>query len=219
MTMGEDKSFAGVSECEIIGIAGNIGAGKSVVSRILRCNGYTVYDCDREASMLMIADDFLRMRLTDILGETCYLPDGSLNKGYVAEKIFSSPEHREKVNSVVHEAVRNDILRQAESRSKGKLFVESAIMATSGLDRLCSAIWVVDAPENLRLRRVMLRNGMQEIEVRKRMETQKGELALLPKEKVVAVNNDDTSMLLSEVINLVDPYVESQSFEITCMPS
>lgn len=217
--MGKDEALVGDSGCEIIGIAGNIGAGKSVVSRVLRCNGYTVYDCDREASVLMIADDLLRMRLKDILGEICYLPDGSLNKAYVAEKIFSSPEHREKVNSVVHEAVRNDIMRRAARRGKGKLFVESAIMATSGLDRLCSAIWVVDAPEDVRLRRVILRNGMQEADVRKRMETQRGELALLPKDKMVVVHNDDTSEVLSEVIHLVDPHVESLSFEITCMPS
>lgn len=219
MTMGKDDALGGVSGCEIIGIAGNIGAGKSVVSRILRCNGYTVYDCDREASVLMIADELLRMRLTDILGEMCYQPDGSLNKAYVAEKIFSSSEHREKVNSVVHEAVRNDILSQAARKGKGKLFVESAIMATSGLDRLCSAIWVVDAPEDVRLRRVMLRNGMTEEDVRARMETQRGELALLPEDKVVVVHNDDSSKVLNEVIHLVDPNVESQSFEITCMLS
>ncbi len=206
-----------VSGCEIIGIAGNIGAGKSVVSRILRCNGYTVYDCDREASVLMVADEMARLRLMDILGETCYLSDGSLNKPYVSEKIFSSEEDRENVNRVVHEAVRNDIARIARNRS-GKMFVESAIMATSGLDKLCSRIWVVDAPEDVRLRRVIKRNGMTETEVRKRMESQRGELSLLPKEKMVMVVNDDTSAMLGKVIHLAGADEESQSFEIKCMP-
>lgn len=215
--MEMDKSRVSSSGCEIIGIAGNIGAGKSVVSRILRCNGFTVYDCDREASLLMVMDLSLRRKLSEILGEECYLSDGRLNKAYVSEKIFSETGYRERVNGVVHEAVREDFLRIAALTS-GKVFVESAIMTTSGLDKLCDRIWIVDAPEDVRLRRVMSRNGMSEGEVRNRMESQQGELSLLPVDKVEIVRNDDVSGVLGRVLGLVWPEMESEKFEITMRP-
>lgn len=196
----------------IIGIAGNIGAGKSVVSRILRCNGFIVYDCDREASLLMNNDEALRLSLEKILGKDCYLPDGSLNKTYVSSKIFCDDALRCSVNEVVHEAVRNDFMKMA-THAGNELFVESAVMSTSGLCDICDGIWLVAASEETRLRRVMLRNNMPEQEVRKRMDSQAGEIAALPSEKVVVIENDQGSEVLRRVLQLALPLAEPEYFE------
>lgn len=199
--------------CEIIGIAGNIGAGKSVVSRILRCNGFIVYDCDKEASDIMNYDEKLRLHLIEILGQECYTDKGNVNKRYVSSQIFNDEEIRNKVNAVVHEAVRNDFMRIA-SKNNEKVFVESAIMASSGLDKLCRQIWVVEASETTRLKRVMLRNNLSEKEVMSRMETQRGELSKLPEDKVVIIENDDNSIMLRQVLKLAFGKVEAMCFEI-----
>lgn len=201
------------SVCEIIGIAGNIGAGKSIVSRILRCNGFFVYDCDREAASLMNGSEDLQAKLIEILGYSCYQDDGSLDKRYVSSKIFNDDILRSRVNSVVHEAVRNHFMTKAGERC-GKVFVESAIMSTSGLDKMCAEIWFVDASEEIRLRRVMLRNSLSEKEVMERMETQRMELSRLPSEKVVIIENDDDSRLLERVLRLAFNNPESIDFEI-----
>ena len=207
-----DKDYRSDS-FEIIGIAGNIGAGKSVVSRILRCNGFAVYDCDREASILMNEDAELRKLLTEILGEECYLNDGRLNKKHVADMIFTYEKMRMKVNSAVHSAVKKDFLKMAVAHA-GKVFVESAIMAESGLDMLCNKVWVVDASEQTRLGRVMVRSNLSEKEVLDRMESQKHELSRLPSEKVVVIPNENDSPLLERVLSLAFGNVESISCEI-----
>lgn len=199
--------------CEIIGIAGNIGAGKSIVSRILRCNGFFVYDCDSEASLLMNGYGALRAKLIEILGDSCYNDDGSLDKHYVSSKIFGDDAVRGRVNSVVHEAVRGHFLSKAMER-EGKVFVESAVMSTSGLDKICREIWFVDASEETRLRRVMRRNRLSEKEVRGRMETQRMELSRLPSDKVVIIENDDDSLLLERVLRLALNDIEPINFEI-----
>lgn len=203
--------------CEIIGIAGNIGAGKSIVSRILRCNGFHVYDCDMEASSLMNHDYSLRTSLKEILGEECYQADGSLDKAYVSSKIFCDEYIRGRVNKVVHEAVRNDFRRLANEKG-GKIFVESAVMVTSGLSEICDSIWLVNASVETRLRRVMLRNNMSEQEVRGRMAAQSGELSGLPREKVVVIENDEGSEVLGRVLQLALPFAESECFEFSLQP-
>ena len=197
---------------EIIGIAGSIGAGKSVVSRILRCNGCHVYDCDREASSLMSKDSELRQQLKNILGERCYIREGTLDKRYVSSRIFCDSKVRDEVNRVVHKAVKNDFMRYISTKS-GKVYVESAIMSTSGLDQLCDKIFIVDAPADIRMKRVMARNNLPEEEVRRRMKTQNNELASVDMKKVVVIENDDNSRVLEKVIHLAFPETDSISYE------
>lgn len=211
--MTSEERYDDCTFSNLIGIAGNIGSGKSVVSRILRCNGFFVYDCDMEASLLMNRDDYLRKSLISILGKDCYLSDGTLNKFFVSTKIFNDKNLRNRVNHLVHNAVKNDLINIA-TKVTGKIFVESAIMATSGLGRLCGKIWVVDAPEDIRVRRIMIRNHLSVAEIRKRMNAQKDELLKLPDDKIVKIENDDTSNLLKQILTLALSDVEFSEFEI-----
>ena len=96
---------------EIIGITGGIGSGKSVVSRILRCCGFTVYDCDSEAKKLMTCNYMVKDCLINLFGDSVYHPSGELNKTLIADKLFSDNDIRVQVNAIVHRAVRNDIPR------------------------------------------------------------------------------------------------------------
>ena len=72
-----------------IGLTGNIGSGKSIVSAILRSIGIPVYDCDTEAKRLMQEDSETRDSIIAKFGNDCY-PDGkNLNRQHLAEKIFN----------------------------------------------------------------------------------------------------------------------------------
>ena len=124
-----------MESCEkcIIGITGGIGAGKSVVSRILRLKGYWVYDCDLEAKILMDQDMDVRNALKELFSESIYLEDGTLDRKLMADKIFSDENIRNYVNRIVHSAVKSDFISRA-GRNGSPVFVESAILHTSGLD-------------------------------------------------------------------------------------
>ncbi|MDE6008006.1 MAG: dephospho-CoA kinase, partial [Muribaculaceae bacterium] len=135
-----------------IGITGGIGAGKSIVSRLLRLKGFTVYDCDSAARSLMEQDPEVRDALTKLLGQDAFRAN-HLNRLFVAERIFGDKDLRERVNKVVHKAVREDFLRMTE-REKGTVFIESAIPVTGGLMPLMDEIWVVEADEATRIERV-----------------------------------------------------------------
>lgn len=182
----------------IIGLTGGIGAGKSVVSRILRLKGYPVYDCDSEAKRIMAESSQIMNRLCDKFGNGCLNTDGTLNRKYLSERVFGNSGDLAWLNLLVHSEVRKDFCRWAEGK-KGLCFVESAILNTSHLDDLCSEIWLVDAPEDIRFERAMHRGGVNRENLRKRMEVQKKEFEGIDDGKVRIIYNFGEYSLLDQI--------------------
>lgn len=156
-----------------VGITGGIGSGKSVVARILRVMGYPVYDCDRSAARLMCSDAQVVSRLTTLLGEDTYLPDGSLNKPKLSAILFSDGAVRDAVNAIVHPAVIGDFLAWCGSYpSDSLLFVESAILVESGLLASVDTSIMVTAAPDVRLARIISRDRISRRQALARMGSQ-----------------------------------------------
>ena len=198
-----------------IGITGGIGAGKSIISRILRCNGFEVYDCDSKAKQLMQTDNTLKEKLKSLFGDDIYNPPNCLNKKYLAKIIFTDESARAKVNSIVHEVVRNDIRIEREKAGK-VFFIESAILASSGLDSFCDSVWMVEAPESLRIERTQKRDNISQEDIINRIQSQQYEMALLNHDKIIILDNDDCHPLLSEVLALTNKNNNNQTYTLSC---
>ena len=110
-----------------LAITGNMGSGKSVVSRMLEIMGIPVYDCDSRAKALMQHDALLVKALKRMFGEECYNSDGSLNRPWLAAQIFTDKENVARVNALVHPRVKEDFLLWAESAGSDIVAVESAV--------------------------------------------------------------------------------------------
>ncbi len=203
MELRSEKFFE--PEENLIGLTGGIGAGKSVVARILRSKGFEVYDCDLRAKELMQTSEAIRSKLISRFGEDCFLPDGSIHKKYLANRIFTSPTDRMMMNFIVHRAVREDLLKRARSGETkyGILFVESAILKTSMLDRCCSQIWIVTASEEARFERAMLRGGIDAQNLRARIHSQRNELENLYCDEIREIDNSEQQSLLKQVDELL----------------
>ena len=94
-----------MGNCIKLAITGGIGSGKSVASHIMDVMGVPVYDCDRRAKELMVTDAVIIKGLTRMFGSECYNEDGSLNKNYVASRIFTDDDNIKRVNALVHPVV------------------------------------------------------------------------------------------------------------------
>lgn len=145
------------------GITGGIGSGKSYVCRLLKEQGISVYDCDSHAKRLMVESAKLRQRLTKLIGPETYVRSKapgsrkvvySLNKAVIARFLMSSPENAHALEDIVHPAVIDDFL------DSGIEWVESAILFESGLNIFVDRVVVVAAPEEVRIARVMERDGI-----------------------------------------------------------
>lgn len=185
-----------------IGITGGIGSGKSVVSRILRCNGFYVYDCDTEAKRLMIENLEVKNALIDNFGNQIYTSEGNLNRQYLSTLIFENENMRGIVNGIVHKAVRDDIKRKRELIN-GFLFIESAIINTGGLDKYCNRIWLVESDHQERISRLKQRDGLSHEEVLSRIKSQEREFENIPSEKLISIKNDSENSIILKIIGLL----------------
>ena len=145
-----------------IGLAGGIGSGKSYVAARLLLRGIKVYDCDSAAKRLMRTSTQLREQLTALIGADCYESDGDdgdngpgrLNKAAVSRFLLASPTNQQAINAIVHPAV------FADFEESGLQWLESGIMFESGANRHVDRVIVVTAPKEVRLQRIMQRDGI-----------------------------------------------------------
>lgn len=141
----------------LVGLTGGIGSGKSTIARELRARGYAVYDTDTEAKRLIVSNPLVRSQVEYLLGSDVFDGDTYLTR-LVAKQIFHHPDLRLRLNAIVHPAVAFHLRRWAQEQGEHPCFVESAILFESGLDALCDRIVIVDAPEEIRIRRVLMRD-------------------------------------------------------------
>ena len=129
-----------------IGITGGIGSGKSYVCKLLAQRGIDVYDCDAAAKRLIRTSPRLRQQLKTLIG--------SLYKADISRFLLASEENQQAVNAIVHPTVFQDF---EESNMQ---WMESAILFESGADKLVDRVIVVTAPEEVRIQRIMQRDGI-----------------------------------------------------------
>ena len=191
--------------CRLIGLAGGIGSGKSVISRILRQKGCQVYDCDTRARYLMENSQIIKSRIRDEISAD--VTDGSLpiNRRRLAEIVFHDKKMLKCLNAIVHGVVRDDVRRTVESTLEKILFVEAAVMAQSGLADICDEIWIVEAPVQQRIERVMARDAINRDAVDARIKSQEEEAELLSSygAKLKVVRNDSIHSLLLQLDELL----------------
>lgn len=179
----------------IVVVAGGIGSGKSVVSRILRTMGYDVYDCDTEAKSIMDNDCRIKQRIRDDIDSRAVCA-GRIDRRLLADIVFSDKDKLEMLNHIVHQAVRDDICAWAGRHTDKVVFVETAIPKESGIDRMADAVWWVDAPVETRISRVMLRNDVTREAVLKRMASQQSRSDdILAEGGYMIINDGDTPVL------------------------
>ena len=128
------------------GIAGGIGSGKSYVCKRLAMRGIEVYDCDAAAKRLMRTSPTLQADIKALVG--------SLEKAAISRFLLASEANQQAINDIIHPAVFRDF------EESGMEWMESAIMYESGIYRLVDRVVVVTAPEEVRIRRIMQRDGI-----------------------------------------------------------
>ncbi|MDE6498466.1 MAG: dephospho-CoA kinase [Muribaculaceae bacterium] len=189
---------------EVIAVVGGIGAGKSVVCSILRAMGYSVYDSDTRARQLMDGSDEIKRFLIENIHVQAVSKDGVIDRRRVAEVVFVDEDKRLMLNKAVHGAVLDDFAAWCDAHAdETTLFVECAILCESGLSKYVDRVWIVDAPREIRIRRVCRRNGLAESQVADRITAQQQEekaVRRMPHEVIV---NDGSEPLLPAIEKLL----------------
>ncbi|MBV6404892.1 MAG: dephospho-CoA kinase [Flavobacteriales bacterium] len=172
-----------------IGITGGIGSGKSTVGRMFQVLDVPVFEADAEGKRILADDPDVRAAVTAAFGADAY-PQGRLDRHHLAGIIFADPVAREKLNAIVHPAVRTAFGRWAADQEAPYVLMASALLVGSGGARALDGLVLVTAPETLRLQRVMARDDADEHAVRARMAAQLQEEEMRAAADHVIVNDD-----------------------------
>lgn len=185
-----------------IGITGGIGSGKSTVCRIFKILGIPIYSADDQAKWLMANEPSLKSQISEAFGKDSYLPDGSVDRTYLAEMVFSDPEKVKKINALVHPAVGRDFESWAKKQTAPYVLKEAALLFESGSARDLDKVITVSSPLKIRLARVLMRDPHRdEAQVNRIIDQQ------LPDEKKnemadFVIKNTDTKLLIPQVLQI-----------------
>lgn len=161
-----------------IGITGGMGSGKSTVTDYLLEKGYHVLDADKIAREIVDPESGRGTlnALQEAFGPEIIREDGSLDRKALSALAFSDPNRKARMESIMHGEIIRILLERAamiqEEEPDIPVFIDAPLLFEAGVDRYVSETWVVDAEEEIRIRRVMKRDGVSREEVERRISMQ-----------------------------------------------
>ena len=183
-----------------IGITGGIGSGKSYVCQRLARYGIEVYDCDAAAKRLIRTSPTLQQQIVQLVG--------SLDKAAMSRFLLASKAHQQAMNDIIHPAVFRDF------EQSGMQWMESAILFESGIRRLVDCAVVVTAPDEVRIERVMQRDGISRKKVLQWMQRQWPQDAVRRRADYEIVN-DGTADIDAQIQQLLGKLNREESIKET----
>ncbi|SMC58624.1 dephospho-CoA kinase [Pedobacter nyackensis] len=186
-----------------IGITGGIGSGKTTVCKVFETLGIPVFYADTVAKQIMITDEILVKGVKDAFGKESYTNNGALNNKHIAAIVFNDANKLAKLNELVHPAVFRAFDNWVKDIPASVPFIlkEAALLFESGSYRMCDKNILVIAPEEIRLQRVIQRDGVTAEQVKARMDKQMSD-----EEKIkladYTIYNNETDSLIIQVIRL-----------------
>ncbi|MDD5922900.1 MAG: dephospho-CoA kinase [Eubacteriales bacterium] len=201
----------------VIGITGGIGSGKSTLSEYYKEKGYPVLDVDEISRAVTRAGGASIPSIRKAFGGSMILPDGSLDRKKMADLVFSDDEARKKLeNIVVGEATRQIVDAIERYRASGKydiIFLDAPTLFENGGDRLTDQVWLVTADAEIRIARVMARDGSSREQVLARMRKQLPEEEKIRRADQVLYNNEGREEFLRKAEELIKNVFETTGRE------
>lgn len=185
-----------------IGLTGPTGAGKSTVAGLFASFGLPVLDADRIYRELLIPPSDCLSELVRHFGREILAADGTLNRRALGRVVFSDPAELEILNGISHRYVMNDVRRRLRGfRTDGcpAAVFDAPQLFEAGADALCNIIVSVLASPEVRLGRIMARDGISEEAARERMAAQKPDAFFRSHSDYIIENNGGTESLTASV--------------------
>jgi dephospho-CoA kinase len=184
-----------------IGITGGIGAGKSIVSKIIESMGFPVFNSDDEAKKIINSHPAVKAELIALFGNSIYSND-ELNRPKLAKLIFNDPSLREKVNEIIHPRVRLEFDRFVSGSSSQLIFNEAAILFETGAYKQFDDTVLITSPIELRIERLIARDNSSREEIEARMKAQWSDDQKQQLADYVIIN-DEVNPLLSQIEKVI----------------
>lgn len=156
----------------VIGLTGPTGSGKTTALAALERRGFQVVDCDALYYRVLERDQSLRRGIREAFGDV-FLPDGQLDRRALGDIVFGDPAALERLNALIYPAMSAAVGQIMENCTKKGLVIDAINLIESGLGDLCDWTVALTAAPDVRMRRIMARDGISEERARARIAAQK----------------------------------------------
>lgn len=156
----------------VIGLTGPTGSGKTTALKSLKKRGFEIIDCDRLYDSLLETDEALRASLTAAFGEI-FLPGGKLDRPKLAKKVFGNKAELDRLNAIVFPVIYAAVEAIIAKNTQKGIAIDAINLLECKLGQLCDMTLAITADPEIRLKRIMARDGIGEEQARARIAAQK----------------------------------------------
>jgi len=182
---------------KIIGLTGGIGSGKSRIAKAFSSLGVPCYIADMEAKKIMVENVDVKKKIIALFGEMAY-NNKKLNRGYIGNIVFKNSDMLTALNGIVHPAVAEHFAHWLSLQIFPYVIKEVAILFETGGHTQVNKTLLITAPKQLRIQRVMQRDGCTKEGVITRMANQWEDEQRIPLADYV-LNNVDWNISLQQI--------------------
>ena len=200
----------------LIGLTGGIGSGKTTVAHVFETLGIPVYYADTEAKRIMNEDADLKDAIIRNFGNASY-KNGELDRAYLSPIVFNDSYKLDLLNSLVHPATIRNADIWMKNQNAPYVIKEAALLFESGAAEHLDYIIGVYAPERLRIKRVMERDGLTSEDVLKRIKNQVEE-GVKMKLCDFIITNDEQQLVIPQVLKLHEHFISLQKNPENVLP-
>ncbi len=189
----------------IIGLTGGIGSGKSVVANLFETLGCAMFNSDEVAKAVYFNEE-VKKKVINLLGAEAYLNSDKLNKTYIGKKIFTNTDLLHKLNDIIHPEVKKQFAAFKKD-NVGKIIVkETALLFEAKLNNDVTKIVMVASNDELRIKRVMARDGICKEDVLNKIKSQLPQEEKIKLSDYVIYNNED-EFLITQVLKIYNELI------------
>ncbi|MCD8390279.1 MAG: dephospho-CoA kinase [Firmicutes bacterium] len=189
---------------KIFGLTGGSGTGKSTVSSLLLNRGIYVVDTDRLSRVVVKKGTQCLDELVHMFGGEILRDDGTLNRKKLGEIVFNDEEKLKVLNRITHHYIKYAIMGELRNCESEYAAIDGAVIIGSPVEELCDFIVTVDADYDIRLRRVIERDGISEEYARSRIDSQMSSEEYRAGAKYIIENNGTYEELERAVYDVCD---------------
>ncbi len=150
----------------VIGLTGGIGSGKSAASDAFAALGVDVVDADVIARDVVAPSSEGLQKITAHFGDTVLLPDGTLDRAAIRERVFAAPDEKAWLDGLLHPMIREHMQTAINAATSPYCILAVPLLVENNLVAMVDRVVVVDCPESLQLSRALKRDGSSEQTIR-----------------------------------------------------
>ncbi|MCD6176241.1 MAG: dephospho-CoA kinase [Candidatus Cloacimonetes bacterium] len=185
----------------LIALTGGIASGKSIVSKWFSDHNFSVFDADKIGHELFDEQYFIN-KIKDLFGKEIIV-NGSIDRAKLGKIIFDSVDKRKQLNNLLHPEIRKRMQHIVDASSQNILIFEIPLLFENGLQKAFDLTINISAQNKIRIKRIIERDKITEIEAQKRINSQMSEFDKQNLADINIVNeegNDELNLQLQKLI-------------------